>query len=354
MGDNRIKRQLNDGANRYRLTPDEEIVLDTYRKEKSVLEEECLKAKIPVSEVKHFWYKSKLISAFVQPKKKSIEDLKREMMEGMDKYSPKFKVLKREKFKEAFCLVTDPCDVHIGKLASSYETGEDYNSNIAVKRVHDGIDKLISYSSAFPLDKIVLIVGNDILHTDTPKGTTTSGTPQDTDGMWYDNFLIAQKLYVSVIEKLMGIADVHVMHNVSNHDYMAGWYLAQSIKSWFRLSKNITFDADMRHRKAYVYHSNLIGSTHNDAAKEAHLPILLAQEFPKEWADTTHRYIYGHHDHHKRAKEIVGVTLETSRSVSGADGWHHRSGYQHALYAVEGYLHHKTNGQVARFTASVE
>jgi hypothetical protein len=32
--------------------------------------------------------------------------------------------------------------------------------------------------------KILFIGGNDILHVDTPKRTTTSGTSQDTDGMW--------------------------------------------------------------------------------------------------------------------------------------------------------------------------
>lgn len=349
-----LKRKLDDGANRYRLTPDEETMLNTYREEKSVLEQECKSARIPIEDVKHFWYKSKRISAFVKSKAKSLEELKQEMMDGMDKHSPKYPTLKREKFKEAFCLVLDPADIHIGKLASAYETGETYNSKIAVDRVHTAIDRILRYSSNYPIDQIVLIVGNDILHTDTIHGTTTKGTPQDTDGMWYDNFIIAQKLYVSIIERLMTIADVHVMHNVSNHDFMSGWYLSQTLQSWFRLSKNISFDVDMRHRKAYVYHENLISSTHNDSAKESDLPLLLAREFKQEWAATKYQYIYLHHTHHKTAREVMGVNLETSRSVSGIDGWHHRNGYQHSKFAVEAYLHDKHNGQVARFTAAVD
>ena len=93
-----------------------------------------------------------------------------------------FPAIKRVKYKDSYCLVIDPADIHIGKLASAYETGEDYNNEIAVKRVNQGIEKILSYVQCFPLDKIVLIIGNDILHTDNAKRTTTSGTPQDTDG----------------------------------------------------------------------------------------------------------------------------------------------------------------------------
>lgn len=341
------------GINRYRLTPDEELVLHNYREAKSVLEKECTEQGINVNDVKHWWYKSKRISAFVKPQQKNIEDLKIELTKELKKYSPKFTKIKREKYKESFCLVLDPCDLHLGKLASAYETGEDYNNNIAVSRVHNGINKLLNYSQGYPLDKVVLIIGNDILHTDNTKRTTTSGTPQDTDGQWYDNFLIGQKLYVNIIEKLLPLADVHVIHNVSNHDYMAGWYLAQVVQAYFRNCKNISFDCDMRHRKAFVYYDNLIGTTHGDGAKTLDLPLLMAQEFKKEWSNTSHRYIYTHHVHHKTSKEHIGVTMESSRSASGNDGWHHRNGYQHAKQAIEAYLHSKQDGQIARFTAVV-
>jgi len=49
---------------------------------------------------------------------------------------------------------------------------------------------------------------------------TTSGTPQDTDGMWYDNFMLAKKLYVDVLEMILSVADVHFVYNPSNHDFV--------------------------------------------------------------------------------------------------------------------------------------
>ena len=49
---------------------------------------------------------------------------------------------------------------------------------------------------------------------------TTSGTPQDTDGMRYDNFMLAKKLYVDVLEMILTVADVHFVYNPSNHDFV--------------------------------------------------------------------------------------------------------------------------------------
>lgn len=332
------------------LTSDEQELIEKYRESKSQLEHECQSAGIDVKSVKHYWYKSERFSIFAKNSGKSIHDLKRELMEGMKEYSPTFQEIKYRKIKDGHCLVIDPADIHIGKLASAYETGNEYNVNIAIKRVKDGIDGILNKCQHFPIDQILLITGNDILHTDTTKRTTTSGTPQDTDGQWYDNFLRAKDLFVQVIDQLIPIAKVHVMHNVSNHDYMNGWFLSQVIETWYRKCKSVTFDSDMKHRKAFMYGDNLIASTHGDGAKEQDLPLLLAHEFPMHWSKAKHKYIYTHHIHHKRAKDYIGVTVESSRSASGADGWHHRNGYVGAPKAIEAYLHHKNNGQVARIS----
>ncbi len=335
---------------RYRLTKEEEEWFLAYRKQRSLLEQECLKAGLDPEDVRHYWYKSKLFSIFGKTKQKNLEDLKKEIMKDMRTHTPKYTLIKRKVIKDGHLLVIDPADIHIGKLASAYETGDTYNVNKAVTRVIEGVEGLLQKVQGFKIDQVLLIIGNDILHSDNPKGGTTKGTLMDTDGIWYDNFLVAQKLYVQVIEKLSTIANVHVIHNVSNHDYMTGWMLSETIRCWFSKSKNVTFDTNMRHRKAYKYHNNFIGCTHGDGAKQDQLPILYAQEFKGMWANTDNRYIYGGHVHHKTSKDYVGITYETSRSVTGSDGWHHRNGFQHCTKAIEAYLHDKKQGQIARFT----
>ena len=313
---------------------------------------ECDIVGIPFESVKHGWYKGKHWSiAFKadQEEGPTFEEMLMDHIEDVKSHTFKYEPIKREISQNGNLLVIDPADIHIGKLASSFETGEDYNNQIAVQRVLDGVDGILSKSAGFNIDQIIFVAGNDVLHVDSPKRTTTSGTPQDTDGMWYDNFLIAKKLYIDVIDRLMQVADVHFMYNPSNHDYTHGFFLADSIKSWYKDCQNITFDVSIAHRKYYTYGTSLIGTTHGDGAKWQDLGKLAAVESP-DWSSTKHRYVYTHHVHHKIVKDDIGVTIESLRSPSGTDGWHHRNGYQHAPKAVEGFIHSKEHGQVARFT----
>lgn len=324
-----------------------------YKKQSNhqALGKECEEVGLPIENVSNYWYKGKQYSIHVKGDKcKSYEEIRDEIVKSMDSHSPKYETITRTNIVDGHLLVVDPADIHIGKLATSFETGEDYNSQIAVKRVIEGVKGIIQKASGFNIDKVLFIGGNDILHVDTPKRQTTSGTPQDTDGMWYESFLTAKQLYVDVLELLMQVADVHFVFNPSNHDYTNGFFLADVIQSWFRNCENITFDCSIAHRKYFAYGSNLIGTTHGDGAKPQDLPLLMAQESPKQWSETKHRYVYSHHLHHKISKDYIGVTVESLRSPSGTDSWHHRNAYQHATKAVEGFIHHKDFGQVARLS----
>ena len=336
---------------RYRLKSDEVQIIEQYR----AIKNEANALGLDEKDVKHGWLKSKDASFFFKnPNFNGQEDkfneFKNQLIRDLAEYSPSYPTLTRTQSEEGHLLVIDPADIHIGKLCDAFETGEEYNSQIAVQRVLEGVQGILEKSSGFHIDKILFVGGNDILHIDTPRRTTTSGTPQDTDGMWYRNFLTAKQLYVEILEKLIGLADVHFVFNPSNHDYTHGFFLADVIRTHFRKATNITFDCSLQHRKAYRYGENLIGTTHGDGAKQQDLPLLLATEFPQDWSLTKHRYVYMHHVHHKLSKDYQGVTVESLRSPSGTDSWHHRNGYQHAPKAIEGFLHHKKHGQIARLS----
>lgn len=282
----------------------------------------------------------------VEDKGQFFEKLLREIEE----LSTLPKTIKRDSLKqESHLLVVDPADIHIGKLCDSFETGDSYSNEIAFNRAISGVLGILDKAKGFPIEKILFIGGNDILHIDTPKRTTTSGTPQDTDGMWYSNFLLAKDLYIKILDILLEVADVEFVFNPSNHDYQSGFFLADVIKTYYKDCPNISFDCSIAHRKYTVYGDNLIGTTHGDGAKQADLPLLMASESP-HWSSCKHRYIYSHHVHHKVAKDYIGVTFETLRSPSGTDSWHYRNGYTGVPKAVEGFIHHPKHGQIARFT----
>lgn len=302
-------------------------------------------------EVKQKWVKGKEGSQLLVKKDndKDLETLRQQILSDIKTYAPKYKSSKK-KVDNGNLLVISLGDIHIGKLSVKSETGEDYNVDIAINRVLKGVEGLLQKASGFNIDTVLLIIGNDVLHTDTLDRKTTNKTSQDTDGMWHENFIKAKNLYVEVIERLMSLGNVYVQFNDSNHDRMSGFFLAQTVEAWFRNS-DIVFDVDMRPRKYFQYGQNLIGTTHGES-KESELPLLMAVECAEGWGETSKRYWYCHHIHHKKSKEYMGVCVEYLRSPSGTDAWHSRNGYL-SNKALEAFVHDYEQGQVCRFTEYV-
>lgn len=301
----------------------------------------------------YWWLKWEKASIFIRNNKEVVryEDVRDEIIEQMKEYAPKYQPIERTTIRDWHLLVLDPADIHIGKLSDPSQTNSEYTIDIAVQRVLDWVEGIIQKATnAYPIDKIVLILGNDILHRDNPRNTTTSGTFQDTDWSWTKAFYAAKKLYIDIIERLLTIADVHCVYNCSNHDYQSGFMLVDSVSSWFHNATNVTFDASVFHRKYFQYGNSLIGTSHWDGAKESNLWELMATEAREMWATSKRAYWYLHHVHHKRTHDKIGYTVEYLRTPSAPDRWHSDNGYVWAPQAIEWFIHDKTNWQVCRLT----
>ena len=231
--------------------------------------------------------------------------------------APEYPKIKHKEGKHL--LVINPADVHIGKYASARETGEEYNMDIAVARVLSGVSGLINKAKGFGIDRVLFCIGNDILHTDNVMSSTTKGTYQDTDGKWWEHYEVALQVYVHCVEMLREVAPVDCVHSMSNHDYQSGFHLAHALKSWFRKANDVNVDCGVANRKYYKYGSNLNHLHH---------------KIKHKWLD---------------AKDFIGVTVEYMRSPSASDSWHSGKGFCGVPKAVEGFLHDKESGQVARF-----
>lgn len=340
---------------RPRLNQEEWNLIQSFREQKSAFHDECREQGINPNDVKHYWWKGKHFSINVRGKQYSPQELVQDLTKIVAEHAPRYSYPKRTQVKDPHALIIDPADVHIGKLAYFVETGENYNIDIATERVREGVAGILNKSAGFNIDQIYFIIGNDILHADNPRNTTTSGTYQDFDGLWHNAFLIAQTLYVDIIEQLREYAPVQVVFNPSNHDFQSGWALAQVLKAWFRHS-DIQVDADIKHRKYFQYGNSLIGTSHGDGAKMDDLHNLMAVESGQSWVDCDYKYWYLHHIHHKTqyryltAKDKIGVSIEYLRSPSAPDRWHFTNGYTGAPKAIEGFVHSKDRGQIARFS----
>lgn len=285
------------------------------------------------------------------------EDFVESLIDKLSKHSPDYTTFIRQlNGEDNNLMVIDCADIHISKLSLAYETGEEYNVEIAVKRVTEGFYGLIEKAKNFNINKVMMVIGNDVLHFDNAKSTTTSGTFQDSCTSLPTAFNVALDLYTKLIDSIIDKYDVDIVFNPSNHDYISGWMLARTIETWYRRTENVRVYANMQHRKYYQYGNNMICTSHGDGAKMQDMPLLMATESPVMWANTKYRYVYLHHIHHKQVtkfqsgKDYIGVTVEYLRSPTSADRWHSDNGYVGAKKAVEAFIHSEYNGQIARIT----
>ena len=303
----------------------------------------------------HGWHKVKgghsiFIKNQNQTYEVSLEQMREDMVSFLKTYSPKFEALNYGNIKGEHCLIIDIADLHIGKLSSGL--GDDYDSNTSIQRAKEGVSGLLCRAQGYPIEKVIFVIGNDVLHVDGTNNSTTSGTRQDVDKMWYDNFKLAKKLYIELIGSLAQSYEVEIIHCPSNHDYETGFLLADVIQTYFRNNKRIKADISIRHRKYTKYGNSLIGLTHGDGAKLDKLHTLMAHESGSMWVECYYKYMYTHHVHHKQiykflaSKDYFGVNVQSLRSPSGADLWHHKNGYQHAPKAITGFIHHIEDGEV--------
>ena len=337
----------------YSLSPEQQELLKEIQH--SGVAKHAKERGIDFNAITEYWDKTKEYSLRVRPEVVQLRDICTELIEEMQAHSPKYPKIERIRSSDSHLLVVDIADLHINKYATSELTGAEYNSKIAVERAVNGTKGLLQKSQGFNIDKILFVIGNDVLNTDNLSKSTTKFTPQDTDVSWYEAFKIAYKCYVEALELCLSVADVDVIHCPSNHDFMTGTFLAETVKTHFRLCENITFDTSPAYRKFYQYHNNLIELEHGDKGKVSDLPLIIAQQEPKMWAECKFRYGYLHHVHHsdirqfQSSKDYIGLNVTYLRSPSSADIWHSDNSFLN-MVAVEGFIHSKENGRISHIT----
>lgn len=306
---------------------------------------------IDPNNVRVYWDKTPEASVMMRFDAPSPDAIVERFDELMETRYGKIPLGKVKTFPEGNLLLVDPADVHLGKLAT--KQGSLYNLPIALARAKEGVRGVIEKAKGFKPKQVLFVMGNDILHIDNPRRTTTSGTPQDTDGMWHDAFDGALLFYSQVIEWLKEIAPVHCVYCPSNHDYISGYMLSKGVQAWFRKDKKVTFDVTISPRKYYKHGTTLIGLGHGDGAKEEKLPSIMAHEARKQWAEAEYCYWILHHMHHQKvvnykfiqSEDHIGATVTYMRSPSGTDRWHDSNGYIGGKCAVEGKIFSDTNGE---------
>lgn len=241
-------------------------------------------------------------------------------------------------------------DTHIGKLAHGEETGwDDYDSKIAVEEYRKSREALLGHISPERVGRVLIPVGNDLLHVDSQLNETAHGTKQDVDSRVHKLFQTATSLMIETITMVAKNYPVDVVVVRSNHDYNTIFYLGEVLKAYFHEHPNVTINNAPTARKYYKFGNSLLAFTHGDSEKQESLPLTMANECKNDWASTTQRFWICGHYHREIVKDIQGVRVFILPSLSSPDSWHSKNGYVGVIRGSVGMEFDKTDGLVAQY-----
>lgn len=283
----------------------------------------------------------------------AIEDMIRDMKD----YSPRYPKIDYPKKRDGIMLEFGIPDLHLGQLAWSEETRRpSYDTKIAMSAFDAAIkDILQRVTNSFPVDHILLPIGNDFFNIDSLSNTTTSGTFQDEDTRWKKSFKEGRMLMQRTLEKLAAIAPVTVLVIPGNHDEQRSFYLGDVLEVAFEYHPSIIVDNSPTRRKYFRWGNTLIGFAHGKDETERDLPLIMAQEAKDEWSQTQWAEFHIGHYHHTRTRiytpvdERNGVKVRLLPSLAAPDAWHISKGYTHATRSAMGICWSKTQGMVGDF-----
>lgn len=281
------------------------------------------------------------------------EKMRQEWLEVVRTYSPAWPSLPARSFDddERYMLEIAIMDLHIGKLAWGRETGEDYDSKIAISRFKTAVQDLLWKARHYPIEQIVLPVGNDLIHVDNERSMTFNDTPQDVDSRLRKLVVEARRMLCEAIDQLATVAPVLVPVIPGNHDQTITFTLGDSLDGIYGRCDRVTIDNGPSLRKYVQYGQNLIGFTHGNEEKHAALPGLMTNERPEAIACCPHRRWHIGHTHKRKetwynlGDTHDGVEVRSIPSITGTDAWHYKKGYVKTPKAAEAFLYHPVRGE---------
>lgn len=282
----------------------------------------------------------------------NLKKLKQELIEDLRNISPIVARKNRKRpddRKDLHLLEISAFDLHLGKIGIK---GDKYSLKIAEKRLLNAIEHLLSRAQGFYIDKILFIVGQDLLNSDGdwPIPSTTKGTPQFNSDYHIDIYRSARKLMIKSIDILSEVADVHVMVIPGNHDRESVMHLGDTLELYYENNKNVRVDNGDCLMKALPYGSNLIISDHGDGPKTNDLPGIIAQRFKNLWSNTVYVEVHRGHYHTNKAmklqaiEELNGITVRNLSSMSATDYWHDSKGFIGNIKKAQAFIYSRQNG----------
>lgn len=251
---------------------------------------------------------------------------------------------------EGVVVELDIFDPHFQMLAWGQETGQDQDLAIISTKYRSAAADLKEQALklGYPVVRWVLVVGQDLFHTDVyidgKGGATAAGTVQDVDTRKQKAARVVRTLLTDLVLDLLGVAAVDILVVPGNHDTESSWWMGEILDARFHGNPNVRVDNRPMLRKYYRIGNSLLGFSHGHKLKAKDLRDYMSQEAKQDWSETVFREWHLGHIHHEVVKDERGVLVRYMPSIAGTDAWHYSKGFVHSQRGARGIVWSKTHG----------
>jgi hypothetical protein len=300
-------------------------------------------------QVKQQWVKTDLDKqAFIE----NIKEIVAQYVEQLPVFEPK-----------PYDLSYDPSDLmavyplgdpHVGMKAYKEETGEDWDLKKAQEVFCGVFDRLVK--TAPHCEQAVIVNLGDYYHRDNVAGVTERHRHVlDTDGNYIMMVDTGLKIMVQMINSaLEHHRTVKVINTLGNHDDTGSMWLQCALAHMFGNEPRVEIDVTSSVFQYFSFGNNFFGVHHGHTCKPDKLPLVMATDRPKEWAESqngTRLWLTGH-IHHDTRKEYSGCVVESFRTLAAKDGYAYSGGYR-AGQDSKALVFSREHGEVERHTINI-
>jgi UDP-2,3-diacylglucosamine pyrophosphatase LpxH len=192
-----------------------------------------------------------------------------------------------------------------------------------LKFYRNHLEEIVHKIKSRKWQKILVVVGQDLLHNDNFKGQTANGTPIEKVDM-VKAFDDALQFYTTVItEAISQSLEVDCIYVKGNHDESMSYGFFRVLQATF---PQVKFEGSMKQRKGFVWEKIFIGLTHGDKGANRLMENFLS-EYGKLIAQATVKEIHSGHLHTEITKDKFGIVQRTLATANKTDEWHDDNGF---------------------------
>lgn len=238
-------------------------------------------------------------------------------------------------------------DAHVGMVAWGRETGEAYDTSLAVARITDWIGRCVAASP--PSGTALILDVGDLMHAD----DQTNQTPHskhvlDVDTRHYRTLEVTiAALATSVELALQKHAKVIVRILPGNHNPHSYMAIMFALAERYRNEPRVTVQKVPGEFFMMEFGKVMIAAHHGDKAKAGRMVHFIADQYAEAWGRTKHRFLFTGHLHGHKSEDIGGVTWEQLRALTARDAYAVSNAYT-ARAQLQGITIHKDRGEIQR------